>query len=487
MATREELKRRLLEIQQAKVEKLRLMKDYKDANKIEYFNTPTLPANPLQAELFSTYTDPYYKTFTYTGSNRIGKTTTGCIVTISTMIGRYPWDGTRLPFTHNKPRKVRIIGQDWDKHISKVVIPALEEWWPKSRVVTKKKNNMGVDAFWKDEQTGSTLEIMSNNQDSDLHEGWHGDLIYYDEPPKRDIRVANARGLIDRQGRELYCMTLLKEAWVDQEVIKARNADGTPDRTVYNIQGDIWSNVGFGITKEGVDQFSKTLNEEEYSARILGKPSYLSGLVAKNFDRKVHLKRRFVIPLDWIVDIAIDIHPRKEQMILFIATSPKGDRYICNEVWEHGDGKWVGETIVRIIDRNKYRVGQVICDPLAKGDSNNDNTTFDKIDMILSNHGMYLKVACKDKQSGIIELNNHLLGPNNEPSLFIFDDLIRTVKEIEGWMYDADTQKPAKVNDDAMECLYRLLLLDTQWYPPADKDEEDDYRVKDTANQWTGY
>jgi len=259
-------------------EKDRKLKEYRALNKIEYFNLPVeedgIPANPLQEELLSAWEDPYFKIFTYTGGNRIGKTTIGAIVGISTMLGYWPWNRKRLYFPHNKPRKVRLIGEDWEKHISRVVIPAWEEWWPKGRSVKKKKNNMGVDAFWQDELTGSTMEIMSNNQDSGLHEGWHGDLIIYDEPPKRDIRVANARGLIDRQGRELFCMTLLKEAWISREVINARNDDGSPDRTVYNIDGDIYSNVGYGITIEGVEQFAKTLTDEEKQARLHGKPSY---------------------------------------------------------------------------------------------------------------------------------------------------------------------------------------------------------------------
>lgn len=470
-----------------KARKLALLeqaKQYRDDNKIEFF-TKEIPANPPQEELLGAWTDQQYKVFTYTGANRIGKTTIGAIVAICILLGKWLWSGEKIVFTHNKPRKIRWVGQDWEKHISKVLVPALREWWPKNRQVETKKNNMGVDAFWVDVATGSTLEIMSNNQDSDLHEGWNGDLIIYDEPPKRDIRVANARGLIDRQGRELFCMTLLKEAWVDREVIKARNDDGSPDTSVYNIHGDIYSNVGYGITEEGVNQFMKTLTSDEKDARIKGVPSYMSGLVAKNFDRKIHLKKRFQIPLDWIVDIAIDIHPRKEQAVLFVATSDRNIRYVVDEIWGHGDGDWVAEQIIRRVKRNQYRVGQIVCDPLAKGDSNNENTTFDKIDKKLAQHGQYLQVASKDKQSGIIEINNHLMGPNLEPSLFIFNDLVRTTYEIEGWQYDKETQKPAKVDDDMMENLYRILLLDTRYEPPAEE-EADDYH-ESTANPITGY
>ena len=161
-------------------------------------------------------------------------TTIGTVLALSMMFGKFLWSNKSLLhlFNHNKPRKVRLVGQDWEKSVKTVTIPELEKWWPKSRPVKKKKNNVGVDAFWMDEKTGSTLEIMSNGQESDLFEGWSGDLVVYDEPPKRDIRVANARGLVDRLGRELFVMTLLKEAWVDREVIKATTEDGKPNPRV---------------------------------------------------------------------------------------------------------------------------------------------------------------------------------------------------------------------------------------------------------------
>ena len=104
-------------------------------------------------------------------------------------------------------------------------------------------------------------------------------------------------------------------------------------------------------------------------------------------------------------------------------------------------------------------------DPLAKGDGNNDETMFQEIAQILMRHNMVLETATKDKEHGILEIKNHLKGPNNQPSIFFFDDLQRTIYEIEGWMWDKDTQKPSKEDDDMMENLYRLLLLNTQWIP----------------------
>jgi len=453
---------------------MRIQKQHRDENKIYYFDKKPSPGpNPLQAELLDAWLDPLLKVFTYTGANRIGKTTIGVLIAISTMAGKFLWNDKRLHFKHDKPRKIRYIGQDWEKHIRAVLLPTLEHWWPKDRPVKKKKNNQGIDALWTDEISGSSLEIMSNLQDSDLHEGWEGDLVIDDEPPKRDIRVANARGLIDREGRELFCMTLLKEAWVDREVIKAVLPDGRPDPTVFNVSGDIYSNVGFGITLKGVAQFEKTLTDDEKSARLAGKPSYLSGIICADWDRKIHLKERFPIPLDWLVDIAIDVHPRQMQAILFTATDPMNQRWVCNEIWDHGDGTWIGENIVRCVKLNSYRVNRIICDPLAKGDKNNTNTTYDKIARVLMAHGLPLETATKDKDSGIKEIKNHLKGRNNEASLFVFDDMVRFIYEIEGWMWDKATQKAQDKDDHMMENLYRTLMLGTKWREMEDQEEED--------------
>ena len=455
VATEEEYKRIALK----EIELMTRMAEYKKANKIEFFDTP----NPKQALVLEAWRDEKNKVFTFTGGNRSGKTTLGTILAISTMLGYYPWSKEPLYFPHDLPRKIRYIGQDWSKQIKSVIIPELFKWMPKNRKITRKKNNDGIEVLWTDEETGSSIEVMSNLQDSGLHEGWSGDLIVYDEPPKRPIRVANARGLVDRLGRELFCMTLLKEAWVDREIIKAVDENGRPDMSVFNIHVESFENVGFGITKEGLDQFSKALTPEERKIRLNGVPAYMDGLVYPQYDRKIHLVERFQIPLDWIVDIAIDIHPRTEQAILFCAVSPTGTKYLINEIWEHGDGKWVGEQIVRCIKQNNYRIGRIIIDPLSKGDSNNPNTVFEKVSLILSQYGYYLETATKDKTAGILEIKDHLKGANNMPSLFIFNDLVRTIFEIEGYVYDKETQKPIDKDDHMCENLYRIMLLNTQF------------------------
>ena len=158
---------RLLDIKRKKVNLLRKKVKYIEDNKLFYFNTSYMPANPLQQEIINAWNNVIFKVFTMTGANRIGKTTMSVILAFATMIGKWPWNMVPLPFPHRKARKIRYIGQDWKEHVETVVIPAMEDWWPKSRPVQKKRNHEGIEAFWKDVKTGSTLEIMTNKQDCD--------------------------------------------------------------------------------------------------------------------------------------------------------------------------------------------------------------------------------------------------------------------------------------------------------------------------------
>jgi len=428
--------------------------------------------NPPQAALLEAWKDRRFKVFTYSGANRIGKTFIGSCLAISTMLGEYPWSGEKIPFPHNMPRKVRYVGQAWESHVKAVVEPYLKFWWPKSRAVETKKNNQGIEATWIDKKTKSSLEIMSNVQDSSVFEGWEGDIVIYDEPPKRDVRVACARGLIDRQGRELFCMTLLKEAWIHREVVKARLPDGSPDMSVFNINGDIYSNVGYGLTKEGIEQFSKTLTADEKQARLLGKPSYMSTLVFPKFDRQKHVIDRFKVPLDALIDIQIDFHPSKPWAVVFMATLKNGFKYMVDEIDIHGNPKFLAEEIIRTIkQRDYYRINSCEIDPLAKGGEGNGIDVYSIVADTLAAHNIMLGTASKDKDVGISILNDLLMTENEMPGIYYFKDCVKTIEQTENLMYDAETFKAQKTEDDFTECSYRLALKNTAWYP--------DYTIKD--------
>jgi hypothetical protein len=444
------------------------------ANRIYHFCEGQIwRPNPAQAKLLEAWNDPEKKVFSFCGANRIGKTTLGVVIGLSVLFGEWPWSGVKIPFGHKEPRKVRYIGQGWESHVKTVVEPELKKMWPKCRQVDTKKNNQGVEALWKDMATGSTLEIMSNNQESDTFEGWSGDLIIWDEPPNRNNRIAAARGLVDRRGRELFVATLLKEAWIHREVIKARLPDGSPDLSVFNINADISVNVGYGLTQEGVDQFVKTLRKEEIEARIKGKPSYLGNLVLPSFNRDVHAVNRFKIPLNWITDISIDFHPSKPWAVLFESTAPKDFHYMCDYIHEKGNPKYIAEEIVRKIRTQEMFVNSITIDPLSKGDENahiEADTVYKIMEKVFRSYGYKLETASKDKDNGISILNDSLLSENGMPSRYIFKDMGVVIEHLEDWMYDPETLKPSKEKDDFCEVAYRIALRNTKWKDPYERE-----------------
>jgi len=107
---------------------------------------------------------------------------------------------------------------------------------------------------------------------------------------------------------------------------------------------------------------------------------------------------------------------------------------------------------------------------------------------VLARYGHALETASKDKEAGILEVKTHLKGPNGKPSIFLLDNCLRTLYEIEGYMWEKETNKPADIDDHMMENLYRTLLLQTKYV------DIEDYRAYGDAegvqlnrNKITGY
>jgi hypothetical protein len=495
----------LVQLEKIRAAKAQIKKD----NLIFFFKPGDIwYPNPLQQTLIDAWKDTRWKVFVASGSNRRGKTTAAVILAYCVMFGEWPWSGEKIPFPHNDPRLILYVGQGWESHIQKVVEPELIKLWPKSRGAVSdvtKKNNQGIRAFWEDPVTKSQLHIGSNNQEVDAFEGPKWDLIIWDEPPSRNVRVAAARGLVDRNGRELFVATLVKEAWVHKEVIKARDENGKPDTSVFHIDGDIYDNVSRcqcgkyilrtlqrpggliigicpdhgeqeefdrrGLTLEGVEQFKKTLRKDEIESRINGRPSYLADLVLTNFDRNRNCRPRITkLPLNWVFDVSIDFHPAKPWAVLFMGTDQKNFKYLTHCLELRGGPNSVGDEIVRLIHDNHMYINSITIDPLSKGDENSHevgevNTTFKKLEEKFAAYGYVLEVASKDKTNGISLTNDLLLTENEMPSLFIFDDMGQVIEQLEGWMRDPDTLLPSKKNPDEWgELLYRLVLKNTQWY-----------------------
>jgi len=490
-------------------DKARVLK-FQTENKLMFFGKPgyghlgalgTWEPNCNQEFVIKEIKDTTVRIMYMVGANRISKTFTflGIVVTLF-MLGRFPWEDESVGTWFWKARKwktpikVRIGGQDWENHIKGTVVETLKELVPKSLGLKPKKNTLGVEFFWVMPRTGNTIEILSNNSDSAVWESWHGHAVFWDEPPTRKNRIAATRGLIDFGGMEFFGMTLLKEAWVDREVLNRTLKDGSPDKSIRGIISDISSNIGHGITQENVDHFAKDLTPEEHKARIDGIPAYKQGLVLFNFNKIRNGKKRFEIPYNWPIDVAIDRGLTKPHDVTFLAISPNNFKYLIYSFQVVGSGTEVGEAIIKKMVDHNLSIYRVIGDPYLKAGQENEKSMWDQIDDVLSTKDLYLEGGSKDKEEGIIQTNEAFLNVHNEPTLLVFNDCVLAIREFESWMYD-DAGKPIKpkrtdmIQDNQCENLYRLILLGTKYedynyrlYDDKEEDESDECR-----NETTGY
>jgi len=135
--------------------------------------------------------------------------------------------------------------------------------------------------------------------------------------------------------------------------------------------------------------------------------------------------------------------------------------------------------------RYNLRVNNIICDPLAKADKNNENTVWEKIDRRLNQHGFWLDAGSKAKEDGILLIKNYLMTINGYPALFFFEDCMKTISQCMNWTRNKDDMKPIKKNDDQPENLYRLMLLETQ-YEEVYEQSKSEFNRRD-CNSMTGY
>lgn len=440
------------------------MAKYREQNKIEFFK----PIDPYQSKILE-HIHAGKTVVTLQGGNGIGKTTLGAVVVGSACLGIQPWDKSETRWGRG-PVKVRILCSDWEKHAKTVIVPKLQEWLPVGRYTTS-KNNVGVESVFKFPNK-SSLELMTNKEDTKDHEGWEGDIVWADEPLPEDKYVANLRGLRKADGKGLFLitMTAVSEAWILDKIV--RNVHPS-----FASVTEIPMNANPYLPKEHMETIMAAYGKKERIARIEGKWLNLVGLVWPSFNPEIHIIDPFDIPTDWPVVPMIDHHPSHPNAISYYAVDPFDRIYVIDETWGHMSPEQEADDIIRHQTRNAWRIKEVFIDPLSKGDMAYIKNrgldipdTFTVLKERLWRHGIDLFVATKDKDSGIRNVEKMLEGPNKTPTLFFFRNLDKIqdeghIWEIQRWTYD-DNNKPRDENDHFMENLYRMTLTGVKYSKP---------------------
>lgn len=335
------------------------------------------------------------------------------------------------------------------------------------------KNQQGTVVYI-ELKNGSTIDIQSYDQDSDKFESNDYDWTHFDEPPPRAIWVAVRRGHTDRLGRCWLAMTPLKEAWIYDEIISRK------DVGKYNF--DIEDNLGFGLTRAGIDEFEKTLTDDEKEARLRGRFFHLTGLVYKSYG-DIHQIKRMKMKADWNMYLHIDTHPRTPHHAVWVAVLPDNKKYIVGELVNSDPLNSVGPycKAISVYEKNILNCDSENVIRLIEPGSSTPNPVKDGLsikDDFIKN-GIYTEPGSKNRDAGILLFQNELkydIDKKLYPNIFIFDDLEKTDKELRHYVWDdhakkaaekrTEKQAPKDKNDHLIEGIHRILLKNPIYFDP---------------------
>lgn len=437
----------------------------------------------------------YHFRYARTG-NRFGKSEMGAAEDIAFALGYRPWipegDPIRYLGIPSHPTKGLIITTDWDK--SKEVFTELEgankgklfTYIPPHLLGQPTRNHSGaIDRIPIRHRSGGwsvihldTVKSYKQNPMGQESSVW--DWVHVDEPCPEGMWKAVSRGLVDRNGRAWFTCTPIAEPWIDEKFVPSIEQQSQAEvGTIEDASASRWMMTGSmddnpHLTPAAIARFIADLTPEEQEARRYGRPLAYSGVVYKEFSWNDHVLREppptwkdwSTPPEDHCIRFAIDFHPRKPHHVLFIATSPLDVHYAYAELFISCLMSELVSEIKAVLKGRECATPGLI-DPLAS--TPNRVTDLSPLDEVLRLE-LPVMPATKDPHNGILKAKELLKTRDRtkRPVFFVASHLSRFLFEISrGYIWDEDTNKPLKENDDAMENFYRLALQGLPYIEPS--------------------
>ena len=409
--------------------------------------------------------------------NRFGKTT---ILVVKCYAQHYPTDALpeRLrPFkrvTHDQPVRGRLMCPS-DDAFEEYMEPKLREFAPTHLLVGD-----SFDKAWSKQfrvlhfKDGGQLKVFTYKQDVGVLVGGDYDYCAYDEPPPKEHRSENVRGLTDRGGFEMYAMTPVNMTgggigWIYRDIYKKRESD--PNITV--IVGSIHDNPT--LSPENVDFVLSQYDDRERQAREFGRFIHMGGLVYDGGFEGV-LTRREIKPEDikgW--DIVVGIDPGlKNAAFIWGGFDSENRCFIFDEVvLQEKTPKDYAEVIKKVNERWGIRDPMYVIDPSAR---NRSLVNAQDVESVLQSQGIFTVHGYNAVEAGVQQVRLRM-----QNGMFrVSPKCVGLREEAEEYrMQDTPDGefKVVKENDHRLDAT-RYLVATRLWAPEHEEEKQKKY-------QWT--
>lgn len=379
----------------------------------------------------------------YIGGNRSGKTVGGIMEDIWWATRKHPY--IKIP---DRPQEGRIVSVDFSYGVSQIIIPKLKQWIPPSELrggswSTAYESGIRLLTF----ENGSTIELMSYEQDVEKFAGVPRDFIHFDEEPPKPIYDECMARLIDRKGKTWLTMTpLLGMTWVYDKLYLPGLEDDPRIKTV-----EVSMEENPYIDQEERDAYLDGLDEDERKARGQGKFVALGGLVFKKFKKETHVIppidfRRF-LGSNYKIFMSLDHGFSNPTAVLWHAVDLDGNVITFDEHYDNE--KTIDYHSKVILDRDRvhgFAPSVRICDPAL---AQRQAVTGTSIQTEYAIRGIGMALGNNDVPTGVAKMQQYVaVRGDGKPSWLITENCVNLIREMQRlrWKVWANTKMRADNN-----------------------------------------
>lgn len=285
----------------------------------------------------------------------------------------------------------------------------------------------------------------------------------FDEPPSRDLYIANMRGLVDHGGYMWFSMTPLKERWIYDELWQPGILGEKPYIDCFGGSSD----ENPYIDKEALQLFMSELTPKERDTRYLGKFAKLMGLVIDTYDPGVSDIEPFELDNDFVLYEGIDPHTSKPHCVLWKAIDKEGYRYACRELKLDTGIYDLGVEIAKVrreLTAGGARLIRSVSDTAINTEDMNKANQYTILKRALIDSGEELMPQLAKKKNwllpGIEKLRDLFrvvdYGTHRSPSEFLFKNRVPNYRyDLLHYQWPNDIsggdEKPVKAHDDFVD------------------------------------